>query len=55
MAKACKCIDRSHDNHKGKRCDCPPTTEDGYCDKCDFERHMPKTNDFIGPDPATQK
>jgi hypothetical protein len=50
----CKCIDRSHEHHKGKVCESPATTEDGHCEKCDFERHLPaREGDFIHPDPAS--
>lgn len=30
----CRCTTTQHDNHPGKTCDKPATTDDGYCKEC---------------------
>jgi len=30
----CRCMSTQHDNHPGKACDQPATTDDIYCLKC---------------------
>jgi hypothetical protein len=30
----CRCTITQHDNHPGKSCDKPATTDDAYCQEC---------------------
>jgi len=30
----CRCASTQHDNHSGKTCDKPATTDAGYCEEC---------------------
>ncbi len=30
----CRCTTTQHDNHPGKPCDKPATTDDAYCKEC---------------------
>jgi len=32
--KQCICTTTQHDNHPGKTCDRPATTDDAYCQEC---------------------